>query len=107
MNKELIKQAAEDCHLRHGIGKTGRYYSIIVNHFLSFAKENGFELVRTDGILFAAEVVKDMIAKDRERMEFDIKNAYFEGCMYGDKLNAMRQAEIYYEKNHLRTNRDF
>lgn len=38
---ELIKQAAEDCHLKHGIGKTGGYYSIIVNHFLSFAKDNG------------------------------------------------------------------
>ena len=42
---ELIKQAAEDCHLKHGIGKTGGYYSIIVNHFLSFAKDKGFELV--------------------------------------------------------------
>ena len=61
---ELIKQAAEDCHLRHGIGKTGGYYSIIVNHFLSFAKGN----VRTDGILFADEVVEDMIARERERM---------------------------------------
>ena len=65
---ELIKQAAEDCHLRHGIGETGGYYSIIVNHFLSFAKEKGFELVRTDGILFADEVVEDMIARERERM---------------------------------------
>jgi hypothetical protein len=64
---ELIKQAAEAYCRKTGVVMP-QHYTDFVTHFLSFAKDNWFELVRTNGILYDDEVVKDMLAKERERM---------------------------------------
>ena len=75
---ELIKQAAEDCHLKHGIGKTGGYYSIIVNHFLSFGKKNRVELVRVDDSV-------EKIYDSHFTREYD-------GSVNGDIMEALEDA---------------